>query len=252
MTGICKNCSLQGDLNNQNICDICENKTNILDKLKKDRNKLNEQIEMIENLKIEPVTEKVWHELCQTPLRYNDILLDIAEVTFPEGDYFERHANEVSFEINGFDISIPTSLAEGITIDMKWYKPYILEDFKPQNRYKKMRRYFELIDRGNCKWHELAEVRCNAKFNKTQLFIWWFLEGKWHKVNRKEWEKRFSEEDTQNKENCLKHKKAQEEMLSKIKEFHEVVDILKDWAEVKGYVRIDGVYSTTNIENFLR
>lgn len=232
---------------------INEYKKAILKELKNNRDKLNRQIDMIEKLlKIEPVTEDVWHELCNTPARYNDILLDIAEVTFPEGEDFEMCANEVAFKMNGFNISVPTSTIRGITIDMRWYKPFILEDFKPLNQHKKMRRYFELLDSGHASWYELAQSRCRINFNKFQLFRWWFLKGKWHKVNREEWEKIFDEEDKQNERMRIEHENKRKDMLNKIKEFHKTVDILKEWSEVRGYVPVDGVYSTRNIENYLR
>ena len=232
---------------------INEYKKAILKELKNNRDKLNRQIDMIEKLlKIEPVTEDVWHELCNTPARHNDILLDIAEATFTEGEDFERCPNEVVFTMNGFNVSVPTSAITGITIDMKWYRPILLEDFKPLNQHKKMRRYFELLDSGHASWYELAQSRCRINFNKFQLFRWWFLKGKWHKVNREEWEKIFDEEDKQNERMRIEYENKRKDMLNKIKEFHKTVDILKEWSEVRGYVPVDGVYSTRNIENYLR
>lgn len=232
---------------------VCsKNKENILKKLEEKRDELNKQIDMIKKLEIKPVTEDEWYKLCETPVRYNDVLLDIAEVTFPEGEDFEMCANEVAFKMNGFDISVSTSAIRGITIDMRWYKPFILEDFEPLNRYEKMRRYFELLDSGRASWYELAQSRCRVNFNKFQLFRWWFLKGKWHKVNREKWEKVFDEEDRENKKMQIKHEIRRKGLLSKIKEFHKTVDILKEWSEVRGYVPVDGVYSTRNIENYLR
>lgn len=250
---MCNECLLYKDLNSQGRCDTCEEKKHILIELNNKKDEINNQIKMIENLKTEPVTEDEWHELCKTPVRYSDILLKIAEVTFPYGKNFtKKNPNEISFEINGFNITIPTTAIKGITIDMKWYKSYILQDFEPQNRYKNMRRYFELIEQDNHSWYEIAKCRCNANLTKKQLFMWWFLIGKWHRVDKDFWKEKIQLEDKQNKENYTIHKENQETLKFKIKEFHEVVDILKEWAEVKGYIEQDGIYRTCNIENYLR
>lgn len=227
----------------------------IVDKLKRDRDKLNKQIAMVEGLKIEPVTQDMWSELCLTPIRYDDILLDIAEVTFPYGCDFERYPNEVVFDVNGFEVSVPTSAMVGITIDMGWYTPNKFKEFKRSNKYSDMRRYFELLDRGVYNWYDLAMCRCgNVAYrnNKLKLFIWWFTKAKWIKIDRAIWEDRFLVEDKQNEENYKKYKELKEEFAIKLKEFPKVVDLLKGWSGVKGYVNADGINGMINLEDFLR
>lgn len=250
---ICDKCLLYKNLNEYCKCNICEEKKEILIRLHDKRVEVTKQIKMIENLKIEPVKEYKWHELCKTPVRYTDIILEIAKVTFPYGENFtKKNPNEIAFEINGFNITIPTTDVKGIVIDMKWCKPYMLQDFKPQNQYKNMRKYFELIEKGNHNWYELAKCRCNMNLTRKQLFRWWFLKGKWHIVDKNFWKEKIQLEDKKNNENYIKHKENQEALKLKIKEFHKVVDILKEWAEVKGCIYQDGVYKTCNIENYLR
>ncbi|MDI6151669.1 hypothetical protein QMM46_10590 [Clostridioides difficile] len=249
---MCNECLLYKELNEYGRCSICEEKHCILNDLMNKIENLKKQIDMIENLKIEPVTEEKWHELCQTLFRDKNISLNIAEATFLYGKNFKLDLNKISFEMQGFNIYVPTSNLKGIEIDMSWYKQSLLQDFKPKNRYKKMRKYFKLLDEGNHKWYELAECACTSNFNKAQLFKWWVLQGAWHKVNRNEWEEKFKLEDKQNKDDYLKHKKNQENIKERIKKFHEVVDILKEWGEVEGYIPQNGIYSTVNIENFLR
>ncbi|MCC0726740.1 hypothetical protein KGF51_10010 [Clostridioides sp. ZZV14-6045] len=240
------------ELNEYGKCSICEEKKDILKDLRDKAERLNKQIEIIENLKIEPVSEEKWHELCKTLFRGKNISLKIAEATFPHGENFKLELNKILFKMQGFNISLPTSELKGIEIDMEWYKPHQLQNFKPKNRYKGMKKYFKLLDEGNSKWYELAECTCTTKFNKAQLFKYWFLKGNWHKIDRKFWEEKFKLEDKQNKDKYLKHKKNKEEMEERIKVFHKVVDILKEWGEVKGFIFNNGVSSTTNIENFLR
>ncbi|EGT3944000.1 TPA: hypothetical protein KOR49_002413 [Clostridioides difficile] len=240
------------ELNEDGRYNICEEKKFILKDLIGKVEILNKQIEMIENLKIEPVTEENWHELCKTLFRGKNISLKIAEATFPHGENFKLDLNKISFEMQGFNIYVPTSELKGIEIGMSWYKQYLLQDFKPKNRYKRMRKYFKLLDEGNSKWYELAESTCPTKLNKAQLLKYWFLKGKWHKNDRNLWEEKFKLEDKQNNDEYLKYKKNQEDLKEKIKKFYEVVDILKEWSEVKGHILQNGIYSTVNIENFLR
>lgn len=252
MTKLCKECLSYKDLNEYGLCITCENKKSIIYKLNIDKDRINNKINLIRNLKIEPVTEDTWKQLCDTPLRYNDILLDLAKVTFPYGKDFKRNINDISFKMNGFTISVPTCKSSGITIDMEWYNPSKLKDFIPQDRYKKMRRYFELLDDSNSKWYDLAESRCSSNLTRPQLFRWWILKGKWQKINREKWEKKFKLEDIKNSEKYLKYQEEKDKLNTQIKEFHKTVDILKNWSEVKGYVLHNGIYSTINIEDFLR
>lgn len=233
--------------------DIEKERNKIIFNLKEEKNKIDEQIKLLENLKIEPVTEDMWHQLCSTQLKYSKSIIEIAKVTFPYGKNFVRcGTNEITFKINGFDIYLSTSSTKGIVVDMKWYKPNKLNDFKPVNRYGNMRKYFKLIEENNNDWYELAKCRCNAKLTRKQLFRWWFLKAKWHKVNEQLWRTKFWEEDKENENLYIKYKEKQEAFKEQIKEFHKVVDMLKEWGEVKGHIKINGVYMNANIENYLR
>lgn len=232
---------------------LYKEKNSIVSDLNEEKRRIDEQIRLIENLTIESVNEDSWHKLCETKLRYSDCIIEIAKATFPEGkNFIKSNLNEITFEMNGFNIHLPMSSVKGIIVDMKWYKPYLLNDFKPTNRYGNMRKYFELIEENESNWYELAKCRCTAKLNKKQLFKWWFLKAKWHKVDETVWKKKFLEEDKYNEEAYLKHKEKQESLKQKIKEFHKTVDVLKKWGEVKGYIKNNDVYMTCNIENYLR
>lgn len=237
MLEVCNKCIKYRVFGLENKCSECKKKK-VLDLLISDKNKLNDQIDMVANLEIAPVTEDEWHQLCETPVRYNDILLDIAKETFPLGEDFVRNANDVSFKMNGFRVSVPTSRTKGVTIDVFWYEEKYLKDFISSNRYSKMREYFELLDSGNYKWYELAKCR-NTMYNvsKFKLFLWWFFKAKWRKVDRDKWEKLFEEEDKKNKKGYKKHQKKQAEMIELVEKFHETVKILGTWAAVR-YVDI--------------
>lgn len=225
------------------------NKEKILNKLNDEIINLTSQVELIENLKIEPVSSDRWHKICETPLRYTDTILDIAKCTFPYGKNFSKTANDVIFTVNGFKVYVPIDKTKGIVIDTSWYKKSILNDFRPWTQYGRMRDYFELIDSKDYTWYDLAMCRYNNNKNKSKkgLFIWWFTKAKWKKVDRELWENAFEIEDKKNEEAFLRHKQKQEEMLNEIEKFSKTVDLLKKWDEVKGSLL--GAYTVTDTEN---
>ena len=74
-------------------------------------------IELIRNLDTtQTVTEKKWHELCETPIRYSDILKIFVRNMWSEADNIKITANSVRFGLYGFTVSIPTSRCMGIEI----------------------------------------------------------------------------------------------------------------------------------------
>ncbi|MBQ8998708.1 MAG: hypothetical protein IJ086_08505 [Clostridium sp.] len=227
-------------------------KTKILNKMNKELNDLKGKINLIENLEVAPVDEETWHKICLTPARYeDDLLLAIAKATFPQGKNFIRYSNEVIFTLNGFTIKLYTCAYTGIEIDLNWFKSNYKEEPKEYRRFDKMRRYFELLDSGNYTWYELASSRCTLyphQYTKTRLFIWWFTQGKWHKVDRSKWEERFRIEDEQIEKKKEKHKNKVLEIESKLEKINDTIDILKQFAEVRG--RING--TLMNIENYFK
>ena len=84
------------------------------------RKKIEEEqqyIELIRNLNAtQTVTEKKWHELCETPIRYSDILKVFVRNMWPEADNIKITANSVRFDLYGFTVAIPTSRCMGIEI----------------------------------------------------------------------------------------------------------------------------------------
>lgn len=239
-------------LNKDTAINIDNEISNILDKLEEEKNLIENKIKLISNLNVSGVDEKLWHELCETPFRESSLSLVVARELFPLGDNFKRCPNEVEFEMMGFNLSLPTSRSKGIIVDMRWYKPHCLEDFTVRPRYVKMRRYFELLDSGNYSWYDLAKCRCTREdFNKVQLFLWWFFKAKWRKVDRQKWMEAFDEDDKYNQKKVIERNNEKNVVLDKINKFKELVEIIKPFAEVKGYVSDPGgTYMTINIENY--
>ena len=231
-------------------------KTKVLNKINDEIKELERKRELIENLKIAAVDEKTWHEICLTPARYeHELIEEIAKATFPQGKNFEVGVNEVEFTLNGFNIELPTCTYKGIKIDLRWFKPDYKEPPEIVNRYEHMKRYFELLDSKNYTWYDLAKCRCGCRdeWNKLKMFIWWFREAKWHKVDRSKWEDAFKDEDDYNKIKLEEHNKKVKDIEEKLSKINETIDILKQFAEVRGYVELDdGIWQMTNVENYFR
>ena len=96
-----------------------------------------------------PVTEDVWHEICETPIRGTDLLKILVTNIFPEAEEIKVGANYVNFKLRGFDIQIPTSRCRGINIGTNWYKDPNTVCIEPRahsetTTYMKM--YFDAVD----------------------------------------------------------------------------------------------------------
>lgn len=239
-------------LSRDTIIDTNSEINKILNRLEEEKSIIENKIELINSLNICDIDEKLWHELCETPFRESALSLVVARELFPLGDNFKRNPNEIKFEMMGFNLSLPTSRAKGIIVDMSWYKPHYFKEFTVRPRHTKMRRYFELLDSGNYSWYDLAKCRCTREdFNKIQLFLWWFFKAKWHKVDRQKWMEAFEEDDKYNQKKIMERNNEKNVMLDKISKFKELVEIIKPFAEVKGYVSDpNGTYMTMNIENY--
>lgn len=85
---------------------------------------LKDKIETIESINlIQPITEKEWHLICDTPLRYaSTTLTKILTNSFPDATEIQMGANYVYFTLYEIQIAIPTSREQGICINTKWYK----------------------------------------------------------------------------------------------------------------------------------
>lgn len=230
-------------------------KTIILDRMDKEIKDLQSKRDLIESLKIEKVDEKTWHEICLTPARHSDLLLEIAEKTFPQGENFERGTNEITFTLNGFDIELPTSAINGIKIVniRDWYYPNIPEPVK-STRYEDMERYFKLLDSGKYTWYDLAYCRNTNRKNisKFKLFVWWFCKAKWRNIDRSAWEEQFESDEKSYQLACERYQKRIKHMEEKLSTINDTIDILKQFAEVRGYVKCKetDTWLTMNIEKY--
>lgn len=226
----------------------------IISKMEQEKDKLEQQIEMIKNLEIKPVTQEEWARLCETLIRHSNIILDIAKETFPSGYNFAKDSNYVVFHIDKFKVQVPIHRSSVIKIDSKWYKHSYAEYEKPKKHHLKMRRYFDLLDSGKYTWYDLACCRnnCYEDFGKFKLFIWWFAKAKWRKIDRNKWEKEFAFDDRQYYQKIWQQEEKMQRVEKDKLKFIECVKELSEFGQIYTTMNFNGLYgATVTVEEFI-
>ena len=157
---------------------------------------LNKRKELLQKIDLtKPIDEDLWHELCETELRYSDVLCDIIRIIFPNAENINRSCNYVFFEIKNFKISIPISRCRGINVDTSWYqyskKPKYI--YYPDTIEYDMKKYFELKNSGGS-WQEMVKLRIHNTYHRYKqwyLAVLWFGKYKWKDDNQQYWEEKF-------------------------------------------------------------
>ena len=184
------------------------------------------QIELIKKIDwTQPVTETVWHEICETPLRTSDMLGVLVKNIFPDAKDICVHCNYVYFYLYGFKCALPTSGLTGVYIDTEWYqrdkgKP-ILSEPLIQSR---MRRYFQEKDNGES-WRILFDERLPRykSWNICFKFVMWFFFYRWKDDHRDEWEEEFSKTENRLIRSIDKYNQTRKEMYERAKTMTEMV-----------------------------
>lgn len=212
-----------------------KSKQDIINEIDDDIGRLEYRKELIENLEIKNVSIEEWGELCRTPLRYDDLLVDIAKETFPQGYDFKRDCNYIEFSINDISMKLPTHDSKLLIIDLDWLKDYHRQPLI-KNRYGDMRKYFELIDSGKYTWYDLAMCGCHQrnKLSKFNLFLWYVFNGRWSKIDRDKWEYEFKLEDDYNKKSIENLNEAYRETQYKLNGLKEILPNLIEFTDVVG------------------
>ena len=95
----------------------------VLETLQSDITEKENQINLIKTIDwTKSVTEKEWHQICETLLRTSDLLCNLLKNTFPNATDIQLGMNHVDFNLYGFKCKLPTSRYEEIRVDMSWNK----------------------------------------------------------------------------------------------------------------------------------
>lgn len=200
-----------------------------------------------------PVTEDVWHEICETPIRGTDLLKILVTNIFPEAEDIKIGANYVNFKLRGFDIQIPTSRCRGINIGTSWYKNPNTVCIEPRvhsetTTYMKM--YFDAVDNKEG-WKKQAQARLHrAGYNDFGLFIAWFGRYKWKKVDREHFERQYKNEEENFKQRELRKQEERKAILEKARVMKEEIIPILDKFSTKHFAYYDGSHHKTPEEIF--
>ena len=163
-------------------------KENAVAILQSEIKKKREQIDLIKSIDVtKPINEKVWHELCETPIRNSDLLKIIVHTMWPDAVKIVLGANCVRFELYGFIVSIPTSRCMGVEIIPDLAFDYFDEKepvFKPSAETKRMLEYLEKKDT-ETDWYTLFRLKVPEKILNVKYRKWyaWYLWQRKYKKN---------------------------------------------------------------------
>ena len=184
------------------------------------------QIELIKGIDWnEPLNEKIWHEICDTPLRTSDLLSVLVKNIFQNAEDIKVGCNYVSFKLYGFKCALPTSRCNGAYIETGWYQKDNGQPTLPETiaQYH-MRRYFQAKDNKE-NWEVLFDERLSSykSYKKWIKFIMWFGHYKWKKIDRAKWEEIFAENQNKLDRMINKYNQERKEMYEKTKQMVEIV-----------------------------
>lgn len=199
----------------------------VLETLQSDITEKENQINLIKNIDwTKSVTEKEWHQICETLLRTSDLLCNLLKNTFPNATDIKLEMNYVNFNLYGFRCQLPTSRYEEILVDMSWNKklkePTLENTIYSFEFESNMRKYFELLD-SHGYWLELFDLRFPIfkHYKKWIKFILWFGKYKWKDVYREQWEEQFKKTEERVTEKLNLYEKEKREIEEKNKILHE-------------------------------
>lgn len=223
--------------------------------LKEQISEIQKQIDFIQSIDFtKPVTENQWHKICETPLRYSNLLADLVKNTFPLAENVLVGCNYVFFDLLGFKVQIPTSRCQGINVDTSWYRK---DEGKPTKIYTKdienVIEYFNAVD-NKLGWYECARYRIpNSKtYKKWVLFVMWWFKYRWEAPKRQQFEAVKSQQEQAHKERIKKHLSKRQNIKNKAKTFlYELLPLLNQFSLQHGnYNDSRYAYSIEQIKEF--
>ena len=155
---------------------------------------LNEIIDTSEKQKIlintlnweEPVSEDMWHLLCNTPLRHTDSIVTLLQNTFPEGEKFNIESNYITFYINYYKVYIPFAKDFAVYINRSEMPQMPQMPIPPINYFSipSLETYYELKHEHKytywfLNWYEMVSLRLIGNYSKPKAFFLWFFKCLW-------------------------------------------------------------------------
>ena len=206
-------------------------KENAVAILQSEIKKKREQIDLIKGIDVtQLISEKVWHELCETPIRNSDLLKIIVHTMWPNAEKIVLGANCVRFELYGFTVSIPTSRCMGVEIVPDLAFDYFGEkepEFKPSDEIQRKLEYIEKKDT-ETDWYTLFQLKVpdeilNAKYRKWYAWYLWQRKYKNMEIDEEEWKEKYDQEKKKYEKKVEEYHAHQEELFQKCVTFIEKV-----------------------------
>ena len=208
-----------------------------ISELREEINELEERAKLLENIDLsKPITEDMWHEICETSLRTSDYMKDVLKAIFPDAENINVGCNYVTFDLMGFHLQIPSSRCKGINIDTSWYQK--LEepelDWMDDTPVCRMKRYFDAVDNGEG-WYKKAKLRIPFAwvYTKFTLFLKWHLWYRWRDDKREYWENRIQKEIRKYDDAKTEYEKNKKETSEKINRlFNELLPEIEKFSTI--------------------
>ena len=87
-----------------------------IQEMEEDQKELQQKIKYVKDFDFSvPVTEEQWHQICETPLRWTDVMAHLVKNRFPNAEHIKVTANDVVFDLEGFDPVSSRYVLEAVT-----------------------------------------------------------------------------------------------------------------------------------------
>ena len=198
-------------------------KENAIAMMQSEIKKKRQQIEFIRTVDMtKPTTEKVWHELCETPIRNSELLKVLVLNTWPDAEDIILSPNCVRFVLYGYGIIIPTTRSMGVEIvpdpSFKYFREY-KPIFRPSHETKRRLKYIDMRN-SDTDWYTLFQLKVpedvlDAGYHKWYCLLLWLTKYKKMEIDEEEWNRKYDDEKKAYKKKMEKYYDHQEELYKK-------------------------------------
>lgn len=222
-------------------------KQKILTKITDDLVRLHHKRYTIQNLKLEPITESKWKELCDIKEVFNnkDILLKFAKVTFPNGTDWKLEWDCIKFKLNNIKISLKMTSDKDtpvINIHEEWLdnknrtpkkdkgKPIKINSIDERN----IRKFMELINSNKYHtYYSVGRYLYNPNISHIKRFSFWIFRDKKNlNLYIKNAKKYIEKYDKQYTESVKKYYKQRRYIIKQVENLKQIIPELKYFGEL--------------------